>query len=154
MKNTLYILLILFVVSCTTSKPVYTLSYSFIGYSDFSERDFFITESNSVSFDYTPIGSIVVSVTAGHSQVETEYIEGRDGAGEVTSFKHTTYGDWKEVDISEVLERLYSLSVSKGANGIINLKITYQREIRDATGKDIISPESYTVSGMAIKKIK
>jgi len=72
----------------------------------------FITESNSVNFSYTPVGSVNAAIQSGY-----------DG----TQYIHAT--------IDDVLYLLSSEAERQGANGIINLKIEYGSK-KDIYGKD------------------
>lgn len=49
-------------VSCT---PKFSSKVYYTDYQRYSDAGFFITESNTVSFDYVPVGSVVVRQTAG-----------------------------------------------------------------------------------------
>lgn len=61
MKNLFYILLaVLLFTSCSMYKSINETVV--IDYSRYTSQGFFITESNSVSFDYKPIGSVVTVV--------------------------------------------------------------------------------------------
>jgi uncharacterized protein YbjQ (UPF0145 family) len=89
--------------------------------------DFFITESNSVSFDYEPIGSVTAIAESGY--LKRKYIR---------------------ATANDALRVLYNEAEKNGANGIINLKITYNWEY-DKYG-NMISLSSIAVTGMAIRK--
>ena len=52
------------------SKIPYTSTVTVIDYSYFTKKGFFITEAPSVSFDYEPVGSIIVRVENGHEVVK------------------------------------------------------------------------------------
>lgn len=89
-------------------------------------KNFFITESNSVSFDYEPIGSVSSMVVSGY--VKSKRIE---------------------ASADDALEVLYEEARQSNANGIINLKITYEWN-RDKSGA-ITSLKCVSASGMAIR---
>ena len=67
-----------------------------------TNNNFFMSESNSVSFDYQPIGSVRSLVTSGYER--NKFIK---------------------VTPEEALQVLYMEAEKNGANGIINLKIEY-----------------------------
>lgn len=93
-------------------------------YTPMTDKGIFVTESNSVDFDYVPLGS-VVSVTSGayHSSIETG-------------------SQSKSVDLGKAFDDISTKLVEKGANGLINLKIE----------SSYIGYTHYmTVTGMAIR---
>lgn len=128
-----------------------------VDYKRYFDKGFFLTESNSVSFDYSPIASVFTIVKGSTQQpvpdqkskarawadddtkATTKY-SARDrregGAQPATKVKSVRY------DIYDALDELVNKSYKLGANGIINLKITY------ALDKDY--GYRYEVSGMAI----
>src|SRR5690606_19343858 len=68
MKKLLWMLSVAFFASCATNKMALPEPYttvSIVDYKFYTERGFFITESNSVSFEYTPVSSIVVKSVPG-----------------------------------------------------------------------------------------
>lgn len=93
-------------------------------YTPMTDKGIFVTESNSVDFDYVPLGS-VVSVTNGayRSSVETG----------------TKY---ENVDLEKAFEEISKMLVVMDANGLINLKI-------ESSFDDLM--HYMTVTGMAIR---
>jgi len=125
-------------------KSVYFVDYSFYD-------NFFITESNSVSFEYKPIGSIGVSLT-GYEEINNKptvkeslktereddiYYSNDSNTGVNYSIYNPTLEDAIEIVVSEVK--------NKGGNGIINFKCEIILGSSSAS-------EGWFVSGMAIKK--
>lgn len=108
-------------VSCTTTAQFTMIST--IDYSEFTKRGIFVTEANSVSFDYQPIGS-VFSVSQGE-------------------MKGFVFYNISNVNLNKVFQEMAEKLSDMGANGLINLKIT-SLEANAVTIK-------VSVSGMAIR---
>jgi hypothetical protein len=68
---TLFLLLFTF-VSCGFKIPKYVSASSFIDYSYFTDKGIYVSESNSVNFDYTPMGSIDVWISSSISSLHAE----------------------------------------------------------------------------------
>lgn len=81
-------------------------------YTPMTDKGIFVTESNSVYFDYVPLGS-VVSVTRGAIEFAFSY----------------------HVDLSKAFDDISKKLIDMGANGIINLKIesSYLKDIHYMT---------------------
>lgn len=91
--------MILFIslASCVSVQQYTTTNI--IDYSEFAKQGIFVSESNSVSFDYQPLGS-VVSITQGGS----------------TLFYS------QRIDANEAFKEIASKVKSVGGNGLINFK--------------------------------
>ncbi len=124
--------LLLLTASCGSVKPQYIESVGILDYDVYSSHGFFITESNSVSFPYTPVGSVVASVYSGEGD-EWHYSNGvmRNSKGIADPVKG--------------LQLAVEAAKNKGANAIINLKIA--PSTINYTGQS-----GFVVTGMAIKK--
>lgn len=113
-------------VSCVTmSLPPLPAPYAFAGildYSPLTSKGVFVTESNSVSFDYETIGSLYAESKGGW--ISKSYVEPS-----------------MDALYNEVLQQL---DVYK-ANGIVNLKLRVSGSIADKNKK-------YSLEGMAIRK--
>ena len=161
MKKLYYILLIASFSSCSIiPKTLYVGSVSIVDYTPYSDKGFFITESNSVSFEYTPVSSVMAVFRSGYASTEVVNTENKqpkskhsdDVYSGQSASKRIKTGDFIESTPQSVLEELYRKSVEIGANGIINLKISSFTEGGiDNLGKPI-TLIGYTASGMAIKR--
>lgn len=154
MKKLLLFLLIVFSLnSCITVKSPYKADVSMISYGDYIKKGFFITESNSVNFDYTPIGSVHVDVTSGYVQSEKdiekaqrksdftdEYFAGDD---KDPYYNHGSL--YVESTYKDVLNLMYEKIIKEGGNGILNLKYRYSYD-------SVFGVGTIHLSGMAIKK--
>lgn len=114
----------LLVSSCETVNIPQSTVTLIMDYTPMTDKGIFVTESNSVDFDYVPLGS-VVSVTNGayRSSVETG----------------TKY---ENVDLEKAFEEISKMLVVMDANGLINLKI-------ESSFDDLM--HYMTVTGMAIR---
>lgn len=103
----------------------------------YTRLGFFITEANSVSFNYDPIGLVSVYLDSGH-EIKVVKEESKDPLykNDVKEKK----GKFITASLEEALEMLYKEASNKGANGIINLRYEY-----------IPTVGGWDVTGMAIK---
>ncbi|WP_448635178.1 hypothetical protein [Pedobacter panaciterrae] len=148
MKKLFALLLItsIFAFSCS---PIYKKPSNFrsgiTDYSRFNEKGFFITESNSVSFDYQAIGSVYVQQEEGYEIISNDpiSIKYKDDVTGYESVKQTsnlkTGNKYIGLDVNKGLDELHRITTSNKGNGIINLKITFWSG-------------GYNITGMAIKK--
>ncbi len=132
-------------VSCT---PKFSSKVYYTDYQRYSDAGFFITESNTVSFDYIPVGSVVVRQTAGvmsDTEIISQNVPEKRGYdelyGELEKKRHSN--SWKLPSDYTALDAVYKVAKEQNADGIINLKITMP-EVNNA---DIIE-----LSGMLIKR--
>lgn len=135
-------------MSCNVYRYPYSSTIVVFDYSEYAQKGFFITESNSVSFEYEPVSSIMAVVESGY-----EVLESRSGTSEDVvygSFTTTKYGDYVSASAQMAIDELYKSAINMGADGIINFKIVYT-PYSYYNGK-VISYESYLASGMAIKR--
>ena len=84
--------------SCST--PQYTITAA-IDYSEFTKKGIFVTESNSVNFEYQPVGS-VLSLSVGEVRNLLPY----------------------KVNINQTFQEMADELIKMNANGLINLRIT------------------------------
>lgn len=127
MKNKIIIISVLMIaVSSCASLPQPSFEIGVIDYSPLLESGIFVTESNSVSFDYTALGSIVAIEKGGW----------KNGITKRPSTETVFDGIIKELE-------------NIGANGLINLNVTFSNEITDYNRK--IYVPTIVVKGMAIK---
>lgn len=141
------LILIVGLGSCTPKIP-YVATTSYIDYQPYSKQGVFITESNSVSFHYTPLGSVTAAVKSGYekkTRVSDSYYTDYNGVKrsateKYDAFKWATPEDGVALMVESVKE--------KGGNGIINLRIEPITEIID---KKVVCT-GYLLTGMAIKK--
>lgn len=149
MKKILFISLItLLLSSCATLKPPYSRFSNTVDFSEYTRKGFFITESNSVSFNYDPLGSLTSVVQGGYEVLGREAISSNDEVYGVNA--KVTYGEFIPASIDDALDELYNSARELGANGIINFKLTYYPS--EYEKNVLVRHSSYVVSGMAIKR--
>lgn len=149
MKKILFISLItLLLSSCATLKPPYSRFSNTVDFSEYTRKGFFITESNSVSFNYNPLGSLTSVVQGGYEVLGREAISSNDEVYGVNA--KVTYGEFIPASIDDALDELYNSARELGANGIINFKLTYYPS--EYEKNVLVRHSSYVVSGMAIKR--
>lgn len=149
MKKILFISLIaLLLSSCTTLKPPYSRFSNTVDFSEYTRKGFFITESNSVSFNYDPLGSLTSVVQGGYEVLGRETISSNDEVYGTNA--KVTYGEFISASIDDALEELYNSARELGADGIINFKLTYYPP--EYEKNVLVRYSSYVVSGMAIKR--
>lgn len=135
-------------VSCT---PKFSSKVYYTDYQRYSDAGFFITESNTVSFDYVPVGSVVVRQTAGvmsDTEIISQNVPEKRGYdelyGELEKKRHSN--SWKLPSDYTALDAVYKVAKEQNADGIINLKITMP-EVNNA---DIIELSGMLIHGSFI----
>lgn len=147
MKKSLFLIGIMaaFLTSCAP-KMQYVASSTYINYQAYAEQGMYITESNSVSFDYTPLGSVSAIVFPGYvkatrpSQYKYEDLNGNQQLTE-------DYNKWQPADVSDAIALAVEKAKQQGGNGIINFKV---QPTSETDGKTI--RHGYLVTGMVIRK--
>lgn len=142
-KISFIVLAAMLMASCSSVKlPAPYSVVDFIDYSLLTSKGIFATESNSVSFDYEPLGSVMVVEYGGWGRMERKNSV-RDDTYSGVSGKNV----YIEPALSDAFDDLASKLQELGANGIINFQITYKT-------RDLASyvPGSIVLSGMAIKR--
>ena len=135
-KTLAFLFLIAIATSCVM--PKYTVYTSMLDFKKYDEKGFFITQSNSVSFDYEPVGITTVAVYSG---MDKNKITDQ----KKTSLAGPNMGKYHIASNEDAFEALYNRCLEEGANGIINVEFS---ATKDKDG-NIISVQA---SGMAIKK--
>ncbi len=145
MKQFLFFVTTILLMSCSV-KHIYTATSQVLDYEKYSKQGFFITESNSVSFDYTPIGSVLVRVYSGYVYEGTEYVKKFKSNGTYTEIPTIRAGEWKDCDLNDAFAQLHQEAISRGANGVINLKYEFIHSFSDNT------PNRWIVTGQLIRR--
>jgi len=154
-KCLLIIACVLFFASCaTTQKPAPFTTVSMLDYSLLTERGIFVTESNSVGFDYETIGSVLIQSYGGYvsnKKKKRERIVTQDDYYIHNEGIPITKGKFQYVEPSlvDAMITLGDYLKDVGANGIINIKVTVMPEdINDDTN----NKDKIVITGMAIRK--
>lgn len=119
-------LLLLMTMSACGPKVIYHVESGVIDYSYYSSKGMFLTESNSVNFDYEPLGSIIINVCPGDLPGTSHWMEAKPVAG---------------------VRELVNKATEMGANGVINLKTEPFTIVVEK-----VSLTGIQVTGMAIKR--
>jgi hypothetical protein len=139
--------------SCGFLQP-YTESSYIADYYKYTAQGFFITESNSVNFEYEPVGSI--SVVAGSGFVKATIPKETPTPKEALTVKKKPKSNkliYRDAVPEDAIRMLYERAKAVEADGIINVKVQ-SRIIINAN--KYIYPERYIVieaSAMAIKRL-
>ncbi|MFD2962810.1 MULTISPECIES: hypothetical protein [Olivibacter] len=143
--------------SCSMYRNSVVYNTKSIDYSSYSKNGFFITESNSVNFNYSPISSLSSIFISGYAETDMaappkEIKEAKFKDDVYSGPSKTGYvkkGTYVEATEEGVIKQLYEKALEVGATGIINLKIS---PITYTTKEGNILIKGYQGSGMAIKK--
>lgn len=134
--------------ACSVSNlPTPKSNVGMVDYSTLTQQGYFVTESNSGNFDYKAIGSIYAEEVGGWVS--------KDGISEPIDPKEKYYitSNHKQVYQAPSLQKAYSNIANKlnsvGANGIINLKISFTTA---TTIGNHYYPEKIVITDMAIKR--
>lgn len=129
--------------SCRT--PMTHATY-YIDYQEAGQGKVFITEANSVSFEYEPLGSILVEETSGMVKVTVPTTKkDRDfdplyGAAPSTK----SVNSYSKATAQTALNYAAQEAIRLGGDGLINLRLS---SYRDSKGDAVVS-----VSAMVIKR--
>lgn len=133
--------------SCVTSYPERREYIGMINYSEFEKNDLFATESNSVNFDYTPIGSLLIEDVGGMDSRKTTSSLSNGGGDDLYSGTKNK-GRYVAPDPNRAVELAVKALKNMGATGIINMKIQFSMEYAPL---EQVSVGKITLTGMAIK---
>ena len=129
--------------SCSIYRPV----INYIDYSSFAQQGVFLTESNSVSFEYQPLGSLQVLLYSGFIPKNGLKEKNKSRIKEDGIYYQSTAisSNFKDATLTEALDMAVEIAKGNGANGIINLRYEYFPRIKS-------SPGGWQITGMVIKK--
>lgn len=131
---------------CKVYEPKFDLETYYLDYRPFTSDGFFITESNSVSFEYTSVGSILVESTSGYTKEKTKKVENNDIYGDGT-YEDSKY-IYRDASLYDCLEDAILQAKQLGADGIINLEMKPINKLKKGYYAD-----GYYITGMAIKRV-
>ena len=127
MKKLVFLILVVgLFTACVTPKMPEPYGFStLLNYSPLTDKGIFVTESNSVSFDYKTLGSVSATEVGGWVK--------KGKKPKATRESNKSRND------DMYVERMVNTLKVVGANGIINLKVQFESD-------------RIIISGMAIKK--
>lgn len=136
-----FIPIIVLALSMSSCLPNFYQSIKSVSFQDASQNGaIFLSESNSVNFDYTSIASIMVEESSGKvknksTEKNKGEIYGNEGAGKFFFGRQ----DWRNSSCQSALNFAVDKCVQMGGDGIINIEI-------------ISNPTKVFVTGMVIKR--
>ncbi len=142
----------LFLSSCVTP-PKYRAFHYADDFKYLTEKGIFVTTSNTVIFDYKPIG-IITSVSLGGID-ENEKKKQQKELTDLQKQQMADYGGYipsntyKEANLQDAFKELYKGLQEIDANGIINLKIERSYLTSNYVGTRLTEIK---ITGLAIKK--
>lgn len=147
MKKYFYLLMLaVLLASCSiVNVPAPKQYAATIDYAYLSQKGIFVTESNSVNFDYEPLGSIYVECTGGW--VKKKYKEG-DVMQDIYMANPSSV-EYLPATIDDAYQMVLSEVKKLRANGVINLKISTVSEYL-STYK--VTVNKIIITGMCIRK--
>ena len=149
-KVLLFVFAIGLLTSCATSAISYPEPYgfsTFLDYSPLTNKGIYVTESNSVSFDYKILGSVSATEVSGWVKKEKELkVANKNKKNNVDDMyadveRNQSNGKYMRMSpsLDAAMEPMANTLKEVDANGIINLKIQWE-------------PDRIIISGMAIRK--
>lgn len=139
----LFALCMLAMFSCKSMLPQFTQKTYVLDYSEAGKRGVFLSEANSVSFDYEPVASIVVTSKDGYVQ-KPKVSKNYDDISPVET-KVSYKDEWQEATYAQTLDRAVQSCIELGGDGIINITFNVNY---DSNGAVI----GNTLRGMVIKR--
>lgn len=148
MKKTVLFMMALLLVSLTSCKsllPQFTQKTYVLDYSKASRQGVFLSEANSVSFEYAPVASIVVTSSDGMAKVaKTSKNYGDESYGGPDT-KISYKDEWQVATYEQTLDRAVQSCLDLGGDGIINITFNLNYDSQGAvTGN--------TLRGMVIRR--
>lgn len=138
--------------SCVTiNLPKPYTKVKLVDYSWLTNQGIFVTESNSVSFEYEAVGSVSIEISSGFEpKVKGKHVTTIEKGDDIyTTYQVNGLSKSKWVAVPATMENAFSELAytlkENGADGIVNLKIRYDH----IAMRDLIY-----ISGMAIKRIE
>ncbi len=155
MKNLIVLaVMAVFLFGCSVHKTPYVSTAVVLDYSEYTNKGFFLSESNSVSFDYKALGSVSAVSTGGYEVLSTT--ERKNMQDDVYTSqepsKSVKYGKYKAASSKDALSSLCNKAMEIGANGVINISTSYIPGTYDSKTGALLSGNSYVITGMAIRK--
>lgn len=147
-KISILLFAVVLLTSCAVKYPFLTYS-NVVDFTPYTDAGFFLTESNSVSFSYSPVGSLSTTIKSGYEVLNVNKKLANDAV--YNDYTRLKYGKYIPANVDDAITLLIESAKELGANGIINLNIIYTPDVINGYGH-VVSPSSYIISGMAIKR--
>lgn len=146
MKHIAFLLTVCLLAALSSCRAPMTHATYYIDYQQAGQGKVFITEANSVSFEYEPLGSILVEETSGMVKLTVPTTEKERDRDDLygTSSTTKTVNSYSKATAQTALNYAAQEAILLGGDGIINLRLT---SVNDGKGGAVVS-----VSGMIIKR--
>lgn len=150
----MFAILALVLSGCSVYKTPYLSTATVLDYSEYTNKGFFLSESNSVNFEYKALGSVSAVSTGGYEVLSTTERKNMQDDVYISQepSKSVKYGKYKSASSKDALSALCNKAMEVGANGVINISTSYIPGTYDAKTGVLISGNSYVITGMAIRK--
>jgi len=149
MKILFAVALICLLSSCAVMLPSAVRTSSFVDFTKY--ESFYLSQSPTVDFKYKPLGVITSFVVSGNEPIskkdkstKSKSVETNEDAMVIGGSQNTNY---VAMSAQDAINLLYEKAKSKGANGIIGIKIDFMPD--RAPNSSLYF--GYSASGMAIK---
>lgn len=152
MKRNLLFTAILLIGMAFTSCKMHQFGYvtTYLDFTPYSEQGFFLTELESVPFDYVPVGTISVTEYSGQDAVYYNQTHPKSKVYDDDLYykaeKSKVSKDWRFASAESAIKELVEKSKRAGGNGLVALKTVTTVD----TKSNLVV--SVTVSGMIINR--
>lgn len=141
------VLLTFIFMSCSTAKMLPPEQYSAcIDYGYLSQKGIFLTESNSVNFDYEPLGSLYIECKGGW--VKNDKGNSNNTVEDIYLNKKAKY-IYQPATVEDAFDMALGELKRIRGNGIVNLKISTISEYVPAY---LVTVNKIIITGMCIRK--
>ena len=145
MKHLSILSIVLGALLLTSCASTFTHATYYIDYKDAGQGKLFITESNSVSFDYEPLGSILVEEIPGAVKVSVPISDKeRRNHDDLYTSSSKTVTSYSQATAQTALNYAAQKCIEIGGDGLINVKLN---SYMDDHKRRVVQ-----VSGMVIKR--
>lgn len=153
-KLIMFAILALVLSGCSVYKTPYLSTATVLDYSEYTNKGFFLSEANSVNFEYKALGSVSAVTTGGYEVISSTDRKNMQDDVYLSSgsSKKVKYGPYRWASSEDALATLCDKAMEISANGIINIKITYIPATYDPKTGLRATSDSYVITGMAIRK--
>lgn len=151
LKLLLFVVITLLLSSCA---PKITRVNYYQDFLDFYDNDFFVTVSNSVPFEYIPVGYIILTDENGYIYTPSTEVQDRSNVAGNENTEGIYYNPnkerklkWERATSYSALTEIKKMAATKGADGILDVRIVPVFSSDKST-----VPYGYRVSGMLFKR--
>lgn len=148
MKATKFLLFAVCAAILSSCAPKFSSRVFYTDYQKYAAEGFFVTESNTVPFDYTPVGSVLIRQKAGvmsENEIMAQEVREKRGYDEIYGEyeKKRFSNSWKSPSDYTLLDAAQKVAMGQNADGIINLRVYFP----DINNRNVVE-----LAGMLIKR--